>query len=116
MNASPQATVDEINRSLANFENGALLVRSQGRLELYSSLNEMLRRHKLRNTAGPVYAPLIRLEDLERPQLRPVPEMRVGRVYTRGSVFLSRLRYHTGTYVAFLTRLKAAGTLLSSTR
>jgi len=58
MNASPQATVDEINRSLEDFETGALLVRSQGRLELYSSLNEMLRRHKLRNTAGPVYSPL----------------------------------------------------------
>lgn len=57
-NASPQATVDEINQSLERFENGALLVRSQGRLNLYSNLNEMLRRHKLRNTAGPVYSPL----------------------------------------------------------
>lgn len=58
MNASPQATVDEINQSLDSFESGSLLARSQGRLELYSRLNEMLRRHKLRNTAGPVYAPL----------------------------------------------------------
>jgi Tfp pilus assembly protein PilO len=57
-NASPQATVDEINQSLEKFESGALLVRSQGRLNLYANLNEMLRRHKLRNTAGPVYSPL----------------------------------------------------------
>ena len=57
-NASPQATVDEINKSLDEFESGALLVRSQGRLELYADLNEMLRRHKLRNTAGPIYAAL----------------------------------------------------------
>lgn len=58
MNASPQATVDEINQSLKEFENGALLVRSQGRLDLYANLNEMLQRHKLRNTAGPVYSTL----------------------------------------------------------
>lgn len=58
LNASPQASVDEINQSLVKFENEALLVRSQGRLDLYSTLNEMLRRHKLRNTAGPVYATL----------------------------------------------------------
>ena len=57
-NASPQATVDEINQSLERFENGALLARSQGRLTLYANLNEMLRRHKLRNTAGPVYSSL----------------------------------------------------------
>ena len=57
-NASPQATVDEINQSLERFENGSLLVRSQGRLILYSNLNEMMRRHKLRNTAGPVYSSL----------------------------------------------------------
>lgn len=60
-NASPQATVDEINQSLEKFESGALLVRSQGRLDLYANLNEMLRRHKLRNTAGPVYSPLVPL-------------------------------------------------------
>jgi Tfp pilus assembly protein PilO len=57
-NASPQATVDEINQSLERFESTALLVRDQGRLDLYANLNEMLRRHKLRNTAGPVYSPL----------------------------------------------------------
>lgn len=56
--ASPQATVDEINQSLERFEREALLGRSQGRLQLYAQLNEMLQRHKLRNTAGPVYAVL----------------------------------------------------------
>lgn len=58
LNASPQATVDEINQSLERFESGALLVRGVGRLDLYSKLNEMMQRHKLRNTAGPVYATL----------------------------------------------------------
>ena len=58
LNASPQASVDEINKSLEKFESEALLVRSQGRMDLYANLNEMLRRHKLRNTAGPVYSSL----------------------------------------------------------
>lgn len=57
-NASPQATVDEISQSLERFENDALLSRNQGRLSLYSTLNDMLQRHKLRNTAGPVYSAL----------------------------------------------------------
>lgn len=58
VNASPQATVDEIARSLETFERESLLERDQGRMDLYTQLNEMLRRHKLRNTAGPVYAAL----------------------------------------------------------
>lgn len=58
VNASPQATVDEIRQSLDDFESGALLGRSQGHLDLYANLNEMLQRHKLRNTAGPVYSTL----------------------------------------------------------
>lgn len=53
--ASPQSTVDEINLSLERFERGALSQRAQGRRELYNQLNEMMRRHSLRNTAGPVY-------------------------------------------------------------
>ena len=58
LNASPQATVEDINQSLDRFEREALLMRSQGRLDLYAKLNDMIRRHKLRNTAGPVYATL----------------------------------------------------------
>jgi Tfp pilus assembly protein PilO len=56
--ASPQSTVDEINLSLERFERGALSQRAQGRRELYDQLNEMMRRHSLRNTAGPVYTSL----------------------------------------------------------
>ena len=58
INASPQATVDEIAQSLERFERENLLQSNQGRMALYTQLNEMLRRHKLRNTAGPVYAAL----------------------------------------------------------
>lgn len=58
LNASPQATVDEINESLHRFERETLLARSEGRLALYAKLNDMMQRHKLRNTAGPVYAAL----------------------------------------------------------
>ncbi len=56
--ASPRATVDEINLSLETFERQTLLQSVQGRMELYGQLNELMRRHSLRNTAGPVYAPL----------------------------------------------------------
>jgi hypothetical protein len=58
MDASPSATVDEINLSLETFERQALMQSVQGRMELYGQLNELMRRHSLRNTAGPVYAPL----------------------------------------------------------
>lgn len=57
-NASPQATVDEIAQSLERFERENLLDRDQGRMDLYTQLNAMMQRHKLRNTAGPVYAAL----------------------------------------------------------
>jgi type II secretion system (T2SS) protein M len=56
--ASPQATVDEINESLENFERNTLLSRGRGRMDLYGQLNDLMRRHGLRNTAGPVYTPL----------------------------------------------------------
>lgn len=61
LDASPQSTVDEINQSLAKFENEALMQRSQGRMDLYGQLNEMMRKHALRNTAGPVYTSLEQL-------------------------------------------------------
>jgi Tfp pilus assembly protein PilO len=57
-NASPQASVDEINQSLEKFESEALMQRAQGRMDLYGQLNAMIRKHNLRNTAGPVYSAL----------------------------------------------------------
>lgn len=58
LSASPQATVQDINQSLESFERGSLSQRNQGRMELYNQLNEMMRKHSLRNTAGPVYTAL----------------------------------------------------------
>jgi Tfp pilus assembly protein PilO len=55
---SPQASVDEINQSLEEFENKALAQRNQGRMDLYGQLNAIMRKHSLRNTAGPVYTAL----------------------------------------------------------
>ncbi len=60
-NASPQATVDEINQSLEKFESEALMQRNQGRMDLYGQLNAIIRKHSLRNTAGPVYTALVAL-------------------------------------------------------
>lgn len=57
-NASPQTTVDEINQSLERFESEALMQSTLGRRELYNQLNDLMKRHNLRNTAGPVYSSL----------------------------------------------------------
>lgn len=57
-NASPQASVDEISQSLEKFESEALMQRTQGRMDLYAQLNAMMRKHNLRNTAGPAYTSL----------------------------------------------------------
>jgi Tfp pilus assembly protein PilO len=61
LNASPQASVDQINQSLEKFESEALMQRNQGRMDLYGQLNAIIRKHNLRNTAGPVYTPLVAL-------------------------------------------------------
>jgi Tfp pilus assembly protein PilO len=58
LSASPQATVDDINQSLEKFESGALMQRDLGRMDLYGQLNAIMRKHALRNTAGPVYTSL----------------------------------------------------------
>ncbi len=58
LNASPQSSVDEINQSLDKFESEALMQRDQGRMDLYTQLNTIMRKHSLRNTAGPVYTSL----------------------------------------------------------
>ncbi|MBV9211189.1 MAG: hypothetical protein JOZ52_11195 [Acidobacteria bacterium] len=57
-NASTQSSVDEINQSLEEFESKALMQRAEGRMDLYGQLNAMIRKHSLRNTAGPVYTAL----------------------------------------------------------
>jgi Tfp pilus assembly protein PilO len=57
-NADTQATVTKINESLQRFENERLAGRSEGRMALYTQLNELIRRNSLRNTAGPNYVAL----------------------------------------------------------
>ena len=55
---STEVTVQEIKDSLDAFENQRLPDRTQGRMDLYSVLNDLIRKDGLRNTAGPTYAPL----------------------------------------------------------
>jgi Tfp pilus assembly protein PilO len=53
-----EATVQNITQSLDAFENNQLLGANRGRMGLYDSLNVLIRKHGLRNTSGPAYAPL----------------------------------------------------------
>jgi Tfp pilus assembly protein PilO len=53
-----QATVATINESLQRFENERLAGRNEGRMVLYTQLNDLIRRNSLRNTAGPNYVAL----------------------------------------------------------
>jgi Tfp pilus assembly protein PilO len=57
-NVDAQATVATINESLQRFENERLADRSEGRMALYTQLNDVIRRNNLRNTAGPNYVAL----------------------------------------------------------
>jgi Tfp pilus assembly protein PilO len=57
-NVDAQATVATINESLQRFENERLADRSEGRMALYTQLNDLIRRNTLRNTAGPNYVAL----------------------------------------------------------
>lgn len=57
-NADAQATVASISESLQRFENERLAGRSEGRMALYTQLNDLIRRNGLRNTAGPNYVAL----------------------------------------------------------
>jgi Tfp pilus assembly protein PilO len=57
-NVDTQATVANINESLQRFENERLADRSEGRMALYTQLNDLIRRNNLRNTAGPNYVAL----------------------------------------------------------
>lgn len=50
--------IKEIDASLRDFESNWLASISQGRLSLYSELNNLIRSNGLRNTSGPAYTPL----------------------------------------------------------
>ena len=50
--------VNDINASLADFENNWLAARDTGRMSLYTTLNNLIRSNGLRNTAGPSYTAL----------------------------------------------------------
>ncbi len=50
--------VDTIDASLRDFESNWLAVSGQGRLSLYSELNNLIRSNGLRNTSGPTYTAL----------------------------------------------------------
>lgn len=55
---STEATVQKITQSLDGFESNQLLGANRGRMELYNSLNLLIRKNGLRNTSGPTYTPL----------------------------------------------------------
>jgi len=55
---STEASVQKINQSLDEFESGHLLGSDSGRMALYDSLNVLIRKNGLRNTAGPTYTTL----------------------------------------------------------
>jgi hypothetical protein len=50
--------VNKIDASLRDFESNWLAVSSQGRMTLYSELNNLIRSNGVRNTSGPTYTPL----------------------------------------------------------
>ena len=53
-----EATVQKITQSLDYFESNQLVAASRGRMGLYDSLNQLIRKNGLRNTSGPTYTPL----------------------------------------------------------
>lgn len=55
---STREAVDKIDASLRDFESNWLAVSGQGRLSLYSELNNIIRSNALRNTSGPTYTAL----------------------------------------------------------
>lgn len=55
---STQASVQKITQSLDNFEGNKLANADRGRMNLYDSLNLLIRNNGLRNTSGPTYVPL----------------------------------------------------------
>lgn len=55
---STEAIVQGITDSLNSFENNGLPGASRGRMDLYDSINQLMRKNGLRNTSGPTYTPL----------------------------------------------------------
>lgn len=53
-----EATVQNITQSLDSFEGKQLVGADRGRMGLYDSLNQLIRKNGLRNTSGPTYLPL----------------------------------------------------------
>ncbi|MFN2491754.1 MAG: GspMb/PilO family protein [Pyrinomonadaceae bacterium] len=53
-----EATVQNITESLESFEGNHLVGVDRGRMGLYDSLNQLIRKNALRNTSGPTYTPL----------------------------------------------------------
>jgi Tfp pilus assembly protein PilO len=53
-----EATVQNITQSLEAFEGKRLVGANSGRMGLYDSLNQLIRKNGLRNTSGPTYVPL----------------------------------------------------------
>jgi Tfp pilus assembly protein PilO len=55
---STEASVEKITQSLDEFESNHLTTADRGRMGLYDTLNTLIRKNGLRNTAGPTYLPL----------------------------------------------------------
>jgi len=55
---STDATVHNITQSLEAFETTRLVEANRGRMSLYDSLNNLIRKNGLRNTSGPTYTAL----------------------------------------------------------
>ena len=55
---STEATVQTITESLDGFERKRLVTPDSGRMSLYDTLNQLIRKNALRNTSGPTYTPL----------------------------------------------------------
>lgn len=53
-----EATVHSITQSLDDFESKRLVSSNAGRMSLYDTLNQLIRKNGLRNTSGPTYTPL----------------------------------------------------------
>lgn len=55
---STETIVQGITESLDAFESGGLSAAGRGRMDIYDSLNQLMKKHGLRNTSGPTYTPL----------------------------------------------------------
>ena len=55
---STEAIVQGITQSLDEFESGGLSAADRGRMDIYGSLNQLMKKNGLRNTSGPTYTPL----------------------------------------------------------